>query len=122
MTKIIYLISVLKNLKIAMMVIALITVVAVPFIIIGVAIRNDGVYPEDKIDLRAIVKPKLKLIIFLVAINIAGIIFIPNNETMYTMLITDKLLTEENYNMTVNEAKKLIEYTVKKIEQVKEKK
>ena len=63
-----------------------------------------------------------KLYITLLIISMLGILFIPSKETMYTMLITDKVLTKENYSMTVNEAKKLIDYTVEKIEQAKEEK
>lgn len=49
-------------------------------------------------------------------------IFIPSRDAMYHMLIADKVLTKETYNKTFDETKKLIDYTINRLDEVKGKK
>ena len=122
MSKIIYLISVLENMQGFFVLTLLAMVFGLPISFAIVSCYNDGIWDEDdKINWFAEVKKKLKLIIAVLVICVSGLTFIPGKDTMYAMLITEKVLTRENYNLTVNEAKKLIDYTVEKIEQTKEK-
>lgn len=115
MAKIIYLISLLHNIDVLM------NIIFTWLVVVTLWLCWDYFFDNGECKILERVKGKYKkLYIVLLIISMLGIVFIPSEKTMYNMLITEKVLTKENYNMTVNEAKRLIDYTVEKIEKTKE--
>lgn len=120
MGKYLYLIETLNNLRI--------TGGAILIVIMSAAVAFammrylDAYSIEDFIEeLGEIKKGISKKIIIFISFMFLFTACIPSKQTMYAIFITDKVITKENYDMTVEELKNGIDYIFEKIDKEKDK-
>ena len=118
--KVFYLIKVVNNLSVISIVLMLFLLVAViictAFLIC--AIKDDMIYDECEKESSVYKKILKKLIIPFVIFSLLTI-FLPNESTMYKMLIADNI-TSHNIEVIGNEAKDVVDYIVESVDKLME--
>ena len=116
--EIFYWMDVCNNLKILIVFFLVVSVCTLGgFILFGVFSDDPWKSKEDKEKLATKCKRWIIGLSIASVVSILCLIFIPNKETMYTMLIVNNL-TEDNLSKGEEEVKELIDYTIEKINEV----